>query len=482
MANEHDSPSPPATASVPERAAPDPKTRDWIFFEFVPALNEMAEALERYSRLDFELLVEAGSALSGQERQAWIALLRRLEDQARKNLGLAASDAPLPVRFVKALGVFFRHDAAAGLQAFKGLLKGLNDHWFLERRIVLLWLSSFGAPSSYQASATPAGVRVTQLVERYSARFAEGEIPILAVAGYDGQVPENTSGFYDRAMGYVVLEVNNLTRETLRAELLARGDPTVLRYFRVDKPASLAQVSRCQALWHLYPQHASLYAALFSRTSREEVRHAMDSCRAKEQMRNSEPFHDALGRRILALQGRLRRLLWGGEARRMQEKTFLGVPFIPGKVVSELSAQMTAAACGEPRIVLLEWWQFLAGMNVAGVENRRAACAESPEHALADVLGTVLLAEALHLGASLSEQVLLQPDFDALAAAAGKLFGGNVGEVRLALKSVYQAEFNFPIDEAPFAEITADGSLHPRPEMCQEAIGPGIAPLNAAGD
>ena len=63
-----------------------------------------------------------------------------------------------------------------------------------------------------------------------------------------------------------------------------------------------------------------------------------------------------------------------------------------------------------------------------------------------------------------SEKVpVFEPDTAGLAAAASQFFCRSAQELRVAIKAIFHANFKFPIDEPPFAEITAEGCLRARP-------------------
>jgi hypothetical protein len=444
---------------------------NWAQFHVIPALDQLAENLDKGFFPDLTYLAALGELLPDGEKEAWRTLVRRLEDQACEYLGLGTRHAPLIARFFKAVRYFLWPRVSAQIHAFAGVLNGLNEHWFLPRRF-FLFRSRLGprfrvqtAPKHGNKPLARLQLGVAYVHQHISADCIEGAIPIIFARVCD-DLP-GFSGFFDKETGYVFLDQNDIVREVLRAELVAQGNPTFLRYCRAEKKAMTpAECRRNQLLWQNYPK---LFQSLIDRTCFEEVRHAIDSRRAGDTDLPFREYYDHLGRGLLHPKGRLRALLWSA-ANPAEDLELLGADLLAGKVITELSAHLTAAACGSPQLVLLEWWQFFEDMKSAPAANQLSIVARAPNHAAAFLLGMLLLCEQFHLEPCLTAKEFFQPDFPALADKCKQLLLRNANEIRLALKAAFQAEFSFPIDEQPFAEITAEGNLRRRPGVWHDLL------------
>lgn len=457
------------------KACPPPprETVDWFTEAIRPALKQVADS---FDLMNFALLREAAQKLPAAEQPAWRELVRQMEIMVGKELGSGHPGQFRLYRIFKAIWAALRRDAQGRLEAdpqttFGKLLRELNTNWFLPRSLLLYHYSEYQLPSyppprlwetmSVALAGTP---RVL------SYPFADGVIPVYIVR-HLAPLPAPTNPhhcYYDPLSRAVLIDAGYTDREMYRVKVGARADDLLAEYFFLDnswdRKAADVEKQYCQWLDRRYPKVQDLCFRYSRRVLAEELRHGMDAMRAKHNVPEGE-YAKRLEKTILAPKGRVRHLFWEPVQSGKGDALLRGQAVVQAeRVISELSAQMTAAAIPDPGIVLAEWWRKVASLAVVSSDpwHQRFEIRQYPNHTLAGILGTILLGEQLNCGPPLSWSMLCEPDFAALADLAANLANRPETELRLALKAIYRNEFNYPIDEPPFAEILANGKLRNR--------------------
>ncbi len=448
---------------------PDPDDIRWAELDVVPALEELAHTLETENRLDLAPLAAAGEGLDDSDRPAWGDFVRRLGVQAARDLDLLSRE-PAPDGPPGNVLRFTGWSAGAAKECtLMGAVKAINDQWCVPRRLLLYRSNTSHLRDGPGLLWQRVAVNVAALHTAAAIRFAGGEIATFLVSGYRFE-SGGGGGIFDPFTQSAVLHLPCFVHEAIESELVAQGNPAFVQYRQIENPVfatGTAYVQYGTGRWRAYRDRRRLVQAILDRVFAEEVRHGMDRHRmlvAASRAHDSDFNYVSNG--LLTPQGRLRGLLQSRAGVPDEAVEFLDTWVQPGAAVIELSGQLTAAACAEPCVLLQEWWLRLAQLQELSRSSNAPVSLGTPAHLLACILGTLLLGEHLHLGCAMTEKAAFEPDSAGLAAAASQFLCRSAQELRVAIKAIYHANFKFPIDEPPFAEITAEGWLHGRPDWC----------------
>jgi hypothetical protein len=177
-----------------------------------------------------------------------------------------------------------------------------------------------------------------------------------------------------------------------------------------------------------------------------------------------ETYYAQMGEMLLSPQGRLRSEIWDLRITSRRERARLG------RATGELSAHLTACACGaDPSQVLLEW-NFRLLRARLGLEHRSAGEPNRPTdeelnlwaqggdtHMIAAAWGLSLLSESMGLGEPPPLRVPGIDDFAWLGTLLTRFVDIPQEQFRLGAKKLFAREFHAIIDEPNFPRVTADG-------------------------
>lgn len=450
---------------------PSDQTIDWFMTSVRPALKQLANSWV----IDFRLLYNAAETLPPADQSAWRTVVRQLQTKATVAYGFSHPSRSLPVRLftgtwaiIRSFFSYYGKEQEWRLlhDLFRRLIGDLNANWFIPRSLFLY------PYAEDQPDIVPdlrlwetANIALAAISREDIYPFADGFVPMYFVSHLRPQpVPSSRNPcYYDPLLQIVMIDTCYTAQLMYEVQLAARADDLIDKYLfmlgRWDGLIPAVERTYCQLLDKLFPQTKDLCVRFGIRVYFEELRHGMDAIRAGP-FTNLEEHSQRLGDTLLRRNGRLRQLVWEPARTSRGTELLRGEKVELGHFVTELSGQMTAAV-PHPGLVLLEWWRKLALLANSASDPRHqlSLLTQHTNHKLAAILGTILLGEHLNCGPPLSWSMLCEPDFSVLADLAWKVVKHPLAELRLALKAVYQNEFNHPIDELPFPEILPSGEL-----------------------
>jgi hypothetical protein len=335
----------------------------WVSQFVLPALQKLAESKLR----DFGGFEKATGELPKALHSRWN---KRIKDMKSTMAQMLVPSAGTP----------------ASLQRiFISMLKVLNERLFIEMELFLARHAIRHDLCEADSLWDHARVEVNQIVRQRRLRFADREVPVFFLDSVTRGTHSGSfayAGAYDRIQKLVLISLQNVRREIVQ---MRHACGLVMQpWERRWVPAGWQETEifeRYAGLAiQLFPMPQDLFQAMLARTLIEELRHAVDSLRVHDRMGghgSALEYYRRFADLKLSPRGKIRPT-WI-DSHSQGEMPALGT------VVSELSAQMTAAAVGpDPRLVLAEW-----ACNLVNDNQRK----HSTRHSQAALFGIDLLAE-----------------------------------------------------------------------------------------
>lgn len=469
------------------REPDDPRVREtigrriasirWACETVWPALKELADG----DLCEWNSLEKARATLpQKKKRRAWGELVRA----TRQTLAL---DDDMPAENVPSDQWRFIH-----------LLRMLNERWFMENGMFLMRMPDERKKYAKEGDAPSplwdyvrVGIHSLEATQVY--QFHDTHVPVVYIRSIYPLPPEVTPHIaYDGVQECVVMTINVLEQNIyLLKELydsIAKPNPE-LEKSMLESGETAASVEAWKEYARIivaqYDNLPRMYAEMEARTLLEELRHGIDAKRARALMGADIPkygYYPAFANAMLSPQGQMRAVFEACEDE--NEK------MIFGGAISELSAQMTAAALSPNHTLMLSEWR-----KFAFERSHRQFDPDNPRglvHGEASAYALLLLGQEMNMippaTAALQPRGLVrllsmlkhffsgkkmplsfqEPDYRRLLKVADELLQRSPQEIRIALKNIYSREFALgQIDEYPFYEITSDGEIQPRENQMQ---------------
>ncbi len=437
---------------------------EWTCQSVWPALKELADS----GLQDWDALRKLSAKLPYEHRQPWRDVINETKmDALKQGDGVDADDAPSDQsRFVLAL-------------------KSLNERWFMQRNKFLMRCPRKSIRYSVEGEEAPplweyvkVGVHTVEAIQTY--QFHDHSIPVVYMRSLFPLPPEiEPHVAYDGIQGYVVMTRNELEGNihTLRAlhESITHPNPDVeiAMHTGGETPASIAGWKEYAGIVASQYEDANrMYGDMEVRTLLEELRHGIDAKRVRRLIGEhvGQDYYPKFADALLTQNGQMRQVFNACDER---------AKALFGSSLSELSAQMTAAALSSNHTLMIaEWRKYMVEWSHPNFDPN---VPQGLSHANASTWALLLLAQELGMippptvepeRPSIWTRVkrlvtgqqrplsFADPNHRHLLNIADELLLKPAAQVRCALKKVYGREFTLgSIDEFPFHEITQEGEL-----------------------